>query len=277
MSKYQSPRTLLWRRAQKKLQTCGSFFSKYGLRALVFILSFLIITWAVIGVLRALSGPNWTISEVEVQIDGKGKLYDHQDLLKYLEKDFKDVNRVVAYGYRRRFFSYYEKQLPWIQNMRMKVDNGIAYITVEGRAPLLYIQSQNRYFAFANNRLISVQKIISVPSTGSVTIPQIELTGMISSGNGLTWLFYGMDGVRLVKQLQLIVDNISDFKKLYYIPGARKVIMLMNTWHELYFDLQKNIIAQLDKYHLLLTDWASLKWYRKIDVGTMDDMVFLGK
>lgn len=162
--------------------------------------------------------------------------------------------------------------------MDLDIQNGSVLIGIQGRVPVFYMTHAQDRFAFANRMLIPVSDWAVMPGTGTVA-PNIILTGIASNTSGLQGLFYGIDEVKFVKQMQLIVNNMSGFGDFYYIPGAQKLIVTMGSGYELYFDLEKNIIAQLDKYQSLraMTGAVSLKWYRKIDVGTMDDMAFLSK
>lgn len=221
------------------------------------------------------------IGEVDVEVDQIGQLYHYEPLVWFLKKDFEHKNSVYSWFRKRSLFRYYKKHLPWISDINLDVHNTWAVVTVYGRAPTLFIQSQDQRFALVNAVLVLInspkQYFDSWESaTWFVFIPSIQLLDTQSSGNTLHGLFYGIGPARFEKQVKLIVDNIRNYESIAYIPGSYKIILTLRDNVELYFDLEKNVISQLDKYKKII--WSGwLQWYRKIDIGTMDNVVFMSK
>jgi hypothetical protein len=88
-------------------------------------------------------------------------------------------------------------------------------------------------------------------------------------------LFYSLSADALIKQVQIIHNALSDYTSMQYIPWWQKLILITKSKAYVYFDLRKNIFEQLRKYSLLWWTWVTLKW--DIDVGTMDNMIFIWK
>lgn len=272
ISKYQSPSKLILRRSRKRLQLFGSFLRKHFVSVTRFVLWIVILIGLISLVWNVFTSSKLSISEVEVRVDEVAKIYD-QKLESYLVKDFSDMSKVMLPWYEMRFRKFYMQLYPWIEEMKFATEGRKLIITVVWDEPRMYIIIDNWTFWLLDNTLFRISNKL-----GSGVVATIEVvSSQVSAQTGFDSLFFRLSPDALSKQVGLVHENISDYQSLLYIPGASKLIMNIKWGSQIYFDLSKNMIEQLDKYRLISWSGNLLSPYSKIDIGTMGDSVFLRK
>ncbi len=194
---------------------------------------------------------------------------------RYLALDFLDMKEIELKWYEFKFRKYYLQKFPWIDKIEYVKKENVLNIQVFGKRPDVYLSIDNGIFALANNKLLSVKATLN---TTGINIPIVEI---ISTKISTTWsldsLFFGIRVDTFVRQITLIHENISDYELLQFIPWGNKILLKDKKWIWLYFDARKNMIEQINKYRLISWSGNIMGTNKIIDLGTMDDMIFMSK
>lgn len=99
----------------------------------------------------------------------------------------------------------------------------------------------------------------------------VYFTGMSLSG-----LFYEVSAEQLSTQYDNIVDSFSGWviQSIVYYPASHQ-IHVFTPKQELYFDITGNIFEQLKKYRILLDHQQQVVEQRVVDLGSVEDSVFV--
>lgn len=289
--KYQSGSKLFLWRFKKLCIVFGFFLRKHLFASVVSIVLLMIMASIGIGIYALFSSPRFQVTEVRVSSDEFANVYEQQ-LWNFLVKDFQWTNVVSSLWYRMRFLPYYKNKYHRIERIESTRKGNILHIHIYGKQPVLIYRVVDSYYAQLLDKDRSVYKVKkewlvfmqtwtyqtwSVESGDSISsIPVLEL--LISDSLLQHWfdpLFYSLSADALVKQVQIIHNTLNDYSSIQYIPWWQKLILVTKNKAYIYFDLRKNIYEQLRKYSLLWWSWVILKW--KIDLGTMDNMIFIWK
>lgn len=194
---------------------------------------------------------------------------------KYLAKDYFNMNRVLLSWYEIKFRNYYLQKFPWIEKIQFSREKNTLDIKVIGRRPEVYLSIDNWLLAIAGSRLLPVKGTLNTTGT---RIPVVEIIGSrISSTGSLDSLFFWIRSDAFVRQISLIHENISDYELLQFIPWGNKILLKTKDWVSLYFDARKNMIEQINKYRLISWSGSVIGNNKIIDLGTMDDIIFMSK
>lgn len=226
------------------------------------------------GLFYVVNNEQFLISSVRVSIDTQGTMYDYKPLVGYLTKDFKEMNKIMLPWYESKFKNYYISQYTWIKNISFNAEKNTLTIVITTQAPKAYVYADTSQYALLDGGFVSITTGLAI---SGVVIPKIQLLyAQVPGMTGLNSLFFSTPQGTFVKQFQLLQGNVGNYDALKRIPWADKIIVVKGD-KEIYFDLHKNMIEQLDKYRLISWSGNVIWTYRKIDVGTMDDMIFLWK
>lgn len=285
VKKHQSSRKIRMRRSKKTITSIGSFLRKNLFTSLISIFTACVVIAIALWVYVLFSSPTFSLDSVQVTSDPYAVHYKNS-LHGYLEKDFTHMNIVSALWYRMRFLSHYKNKYTWIASIGSHREGNILYIDIDGKVPSLYYNLADAFYAqIIDKKWNSVYPVYwpliltwDAYSGSSISIPKVQLVVWSSiTYSGIDTMFYGLSADALVKQIQLIHESISGYKELKYIPWSQKWILITKDNQTIYFDLWKNIIEQISKYRLIMWSGSTIWSNTKIDLWTMDDLIFIAK
>lgn len=281
MPRRQSTYKVWFWKTKKSLWSIGRFILKHSIATISIIVWLWALMWLIIAWYYWLRDKRFIIQTVDVSLDPYAQLYK-DPLSSYLKKDFGSMSIVELPRYTFSFGRYYRSQHKRVKSIHYKREWNKLFITVAWHKPHLIIHIDDEMIALVweNNESVGIKNDSMKQLSGATTgdwkqMPQLEL--LIHQKND-TWyqtMFYEIPPKALIQQITLIDQNISWYSTLSWIPWSHKLSMKRKDNKVFYFDLTKNIIEQLDIYRLITWSWNISSRYQTIDLGTMDNMIFM--
>lgn len=102
-----------------------------------------------------------------------------------------------------------------------------------------------------------------------IKLPEYTQSGLFS------WFFYKISEKTLTFQFNQIEKTYGKkyIKSVEYIPGWWKSILTLIDWKIIYFDHNKNISEQLNKFLLLQKNYSLFQTLREVDLWSQTDLI----
>lgn len=151
-----------------------------------------------------------------------------------------------------------------------KTNNNEVYVDIVFNQPSLIFNNWKKEFwvynwfffdIFTWSKLLSWNLVIN--------LPDYTQNGVFS------WFFYKISENNLSYQIGLIKKTFwaKYIKQIDYLPWWWKTIVTLSDTKVLYFDHNKNILDQLNKFLLLQKNYSYFQSLKTIDLGSQDDII----
>lgn len=276
MSRYQPRYKKFGRTFRKSFTKFIGFVRKNLIIFFINLLFFgIIIVWWWFGY-KYWTDPKHDIKELVLRFDEIAELYDKTDIDTTIRDKFVWMNK-LSYKGRSIIQKDITAEYHRVKESIMTLSGDILYVDIKWQLPNFVIIKDQLISNISINRIYTSTKDLSYyqwrPDASS------KLVYIKSAWYNITWfdgVFYNIGINTFVKQLEIITSALSGYNTIAYMPGGKKAEIEMGNGQLLYFDLSKNTLEQIKKYQKLKNDYDNFYKYKIIDLGTIEDQVFLG-
>lgn len=277
MSRYQSDRKKIARIFRKRTSKALKFIKKNFIIFLINLLFFGgIIVWWYFGY-QYRTDPKHEIKDIVLKFDEVAQIYDQTDIEESIKNKFLWINK-ISYKWRSIIWKDITSQYERVWESVMTLSGDIVYVDIKGKVPNFVLIKDQVIANIATNKIYTSTKDPNYyQSQPDIYTPKIVyIKSAWYSITGYNGVFYNIGINTFVKQLEIITTALSWYNAIAYMPWGKKAEITMDNWQLLYFDLSKNTLEQIKKYNTLKDEYNNFYNYKIIDLGTIEDQVFLG-
>lgn len=275
MARYQSRYKKFWWSFKKKVIKFFTFIKKNIRIFLINILVFgIVIGWGVY-IYKYFKNPNHDIKNLTITFDEIAGIYDQSDIKKNIEDRFLWTNK-LSYKWKNIIWKDVSSKYNRIEKANMKLSWNTLLVDIKWKLPeFILIKDQLVYNIATNNTYLSTKDLEYYKQRPNHTSKIIYIKWVALTMTWLDGIFYNIGINSFTKQFEIITSTISWYNTLAYIPWGKKAEITMDNNQLLYFDLSKNMFEQVKKYQQAKEQYKNFYKYKIIDLGTIEDQVFL--
>ncbi len=275
MSRYQSRNRKFIRSSKKSIIKLVKFTKKNFVIFLINLLFFSgLIGWWYFGYRYWVDTKN-SIKDVIIKFDEVAAMYDTSDIKETIKDRFIGMNKLY-YKSISIIWKNIITKYNWVKDSTTLLSGNILYMDISWKLPDFIIVKDQIIANIVSNQIYSTTKNLDYYKFW--TWYNTKLIYIKSAWYSTAWfsgVFYNISINTFVKQLEIITSALNDYKTVAYLPWGEKVEIEMENGQLLYFDIGKNTLEQINKYKVLKEKYNKFSNYKIIDLGTIEDQVFL--
>lgn len=247
------------------------FYKRHTLLITLTVIAFVVFLLS-LGLKKTFLAPRYSIQEIR---------YDPQSVATYddpliyaalkaqlLDKNFFSIKRFNT----TRILSTIQQDYPLVESLDIRMqDDQIAFVSLSFNKPVLVFQLPE------NRRYASFEETLYPLGTGdalwndSLTIELPRYSAELPNINGI---FYRISEQRLYELVSRVIDTLwsDNIVERIYLPWWEKLFISYKA-KRLYFHLNKDITAQLEKLTDIENNYALFESLALIDLGSNDDVI----
>lgn len=220
---------------------------------------------------KTLWSPTYTISKVVFSPESVNALRSIE-----LYTAVSDILQGKNYYRTKRFFKKniiqtLQETHPLIKDLGLEHSApGTVYVTIAFQQPALLRQTPSAYFVSYN------EDIYPVPADSVLTswLVPVQLPRFSSGRTDINGVYWSLREEELVKRIDQLSTHLSgnNISELIYQPWGKRLFVTYKG-KRVYFNLQKDILPQIDKLLALESHRAGFDNVRTIDVGSRDEAI----
>ena len=91
--------------------------------------------------------------------------------------------------------------------------------------------------------------------------------------SSISWFFFHIDQSTLYSQFQSLQEYFPLAEQFVYFPGGEKTVVLTHDGKKIYFDNEKSVDEQYEKYELVRSVYEWYERVRELDLSSLDNIV----